>query len=406
MEKYDRIGYLVDDLRDLRTNEWKVDEVELEIATTLLKLKYIVMSKQLQLSSDMLEVIIKEVVDTMIIYEKNEYAFAEISNFGYDCLINISGSWNVDLDLVKYFTFSHSPLVFQQLWALANIWCQGFEYQLEVLRYWDLPNILLSLISEMCSWSWKLEKTYYEKVKAVTSRAKQWECRENDKYVSTAIAYYVWVMYLMWNNSKQFNEHEDKNLFSELIRSQINNLKNCTKFCNSDDKNLLISCDCALFAIYELLDSTDSKHEFYNLIVDEDFYLNLSVILKNEKSTTVCQVLKILTLIGVKMSLLPLLWQIALSSSQDIQQEMVNVVFSIVDEQSDEDIDLLFTSELANVIIQYLESSNIELKKNILHVLKRVCDRSKAECLYQKYIPIILKFLEPNDPLVSIYISN
>ena len=85
---------------------------------------------------------------------------------------------------------------------------------------------------------------------------------------------------------------------------------------------------------------------------------------------------------------------------------MVNVVFSIVDEQSDEDIDLLFTSELANVIIQYLESSNIELKKNILHVLKRVCDRSKAECLYQKYIPIILKFLEPNDPLVSIYISN
>lgn len=145
-DEYHKIGHLVEDLDHL-SKESDVNN-EIDISLIFIKLAEICKCQSLGFNQDMIAAIVKSVTDIIILFADSKYSFCEVSNYGYNVLINLTGTYDIELSLVKQLQYVHPPLALQHVWLLANIACQGVEFQKEILFTCDLVKILESLLEE------------------------------------------------------------------------------------------------------------------------------------------------------------------------------------------------------------------------------------------------------------------
>jgi len=107
------------------------------------------------------------VVGVMLKFEKSKYAFEEIWYYGYDILINLSGLYVTDLNSLYKLRGLQPSLKSDFIWILFNISASSFEAWEEILKCWNIPELLNDLIEETRKCKCMLKQEYYSKGKII-----------------------------------------------------------------------------------------------------------------------------------------------------------------------------------------------------------------------------------------------
>lgn len=228
--QYDCFYNLTKDLEILRKEITKDHNTEIDICNVLIKLKTIVKSIKLKLTDEMILWISQAVVDTLIDCERAEYVF-DIYHHGYAVLINLTGTFEVPIEILDQLKTLRPPLVYDHVFMLCNILAQGVSFQQKIIKELNFAHYLRALLEEGQLWVCKIRNNYCKRTINNYKSTHSCSCEIQNKHVSCAVSVYSFAMYLISIWSNNFIEDADaevRNLFYKLLKQNIVYLRNCT----------------------------------------------------------------------------------------------------------------------------------------------------------------------------------